>query len=242
MLKPLKNQLGFSMVQVLMGFALMGAFAVGMISMFQNQNKIARAETGKSEIQMMANVMSDLLRIQNNCAATIRNVSPTPPNMAGEINLTKIIKSELMPNGSYQFKDFYEVGKTYGGIIKIVSLKVRPYQPQDYTPGHKFIAHFQITGDVAGGKDINKQMEFSFESTPTAALPGYPFSCTVKSSGSVIPRCRVCVQLGDGGCGSNGPANCSPWASQPNVQYWTNWTTDSDGYDPDCTRVALECQ
>lgn len=231
------------MVEILMGAALAGVLAIIMVTMFQNQNKALRGITGKNEAQMMRNIIYEIMRNPDNCAASVRAISPGAPNMAAEINLTKIVNSRRLPSGTYQFSDFYEVGKTYGGLVKIESMKIRPQSPQDQTPGHKFVVQFEITGDISGSRHVTKKMEFSYDSNPTAAIPSYPYSCVTGIIGSSVPRCRVCIQIADSGCSSEmGAVQCGPWVTQPNVQAWSNFASDSNYYDPDCTRVALECQ
>lgn len=243
MLKSVKNQNGFSMVEILMGAALAGVLAITMITMFQNQNKALRGITGKNEAQMMRNIIYEIMRNPDNCAASVRASHPAVPNFNNEISLGKIVTTRRLPNGTYQFSDFYHVGKTYAGLVKIESIKIRPHIPQDETPGHKFIVHFEITGDISGPKHVTKKMEFTFDSNPTAAIPSYPLSCVTGIIGSSVPRCRVCVQISDSGCTSEiGPVQCGPWVTQPNTQAWSNWASDTNKYDPDCTRVALECQ
>ena len=239
MLKFIRPQHGFSMVQVLMGFAMAGALALGMITMFQNQNKTARASSGKSEALMMANIMNEILRNNDSCATSIRNTHGAPP--AGySFSFNQIIHAAKQPGGSYQFLKYYEVGKTYGGLVKIKALQVRPQNSSDLTPGPKFVASFEITGDTVGGKIINKSFDFFADTTATAAQPSYNYGCSVAIPGKAIPRCRVCVQVSDKGCGNLKSAiQCSGWVSAPNTKYWSNW---AGMYDPDCTRIGLECQ
>lgn len=239
MLKFIRNQDGFSMVQVLMGFAMAGALALAMITMNQTQNKTARASNGKSEATMIANVMNEILRSGDSCATSIRNSHASPPGASSEFEFSQVIHAVKQPDGSFQFKKFYEVGKTYGGLVKVTSLRIRNHQPSDLTAGPKFVASFEITGDTVGGKNISRTFDYYSDSTPSMAQPSYNYSCSVSIPGMAIPRCRVCVQVSDQGCGKLAASQCSPWVSAPNVKYWSNW---SGMYDPDCTRIGMECQ
>lgn len=244
MRKLLNQQSGFSMVEVMIGAALAGGLALVMVTMYENQNKALRAITAKNEAQAMRNVMYEILRSADNCVASMKTAKATPPDMTQEIDIPRIVATKSVSGGTYQFSNFYEVGKTYGGgLVKIASMKVRPQTPQDETPGHKFIVQFELTGDITGAKQVTKKMEFSFDNTPTTSSPTYAYSCVAGIIGSSVPRCRVCVQIADSGCSSEiGAVQCSPWVTKPNVQEWSNWASDSNYYDPDCTRVALECQ
>ena len=231
------------MVEVMIGAALSGGLALVMVTMYQNQNKALRAITAKNEAQAMRNIMYEIMRNADNCATSMKTASASPPNMNTEINIPRIVTTKRV-GATYQTTNFYEAGKTYaGGLVKIVSMKVRPGNTQDETPGHKFVVQFELTGDIAGTRHVTKRMEFSYDNNPTTVNPGYAYSCVTGIIGSSTPRCRVCVQISDNGCRSEmGAIQCSPWVTSPNVQQWSNWASDSNNYDPDCTRVALECQ
>ena len=50
---------------------------------------------------------------------------------------------------------------------------------------------------------------------------------------------RLAIQMADSGCrGQFGAIRYTPWLSEGGG--WTAWASDSNGYDPDCMRVAIE--
>jgi hypothetical protein len=70
------NQRGFSLVQVMIAFGLMGGLAVMMMRLMDNQNKQAKSIELKSEQQEIKNIILKTLDDKTACEATFLGMSP----------------------------------------------------------------------------------------------------------------------------------------------------------------------
>ena len=67
---PLLNQLGMSMVEIMVAAGLLGGLSLGVMRLMENSTKAAKTIEAKDEISMLTNQINDVLKNPNNCEAT----------------------------------------------------------------------------------------------------------------------------------------------------------------------------
>ena len=106
----IKNESGFTLVEVMVAVGLLGGLAVAGMSLFKNQNKAQKNVEKNYEVTTIANEIRNVLSTPANCLASLNGVNPS----GGAVTyLKKEINSVLT--------DVYPVNTKLPGDIKINS-------------------------------------------------------------------------------------------------------------------------
>lgn len=119
----LKSQRGFSLVEVLIASALMGAVALGIAKLTKDQSKSAKTIESRFEVTAIVSEITQLLSNKESCKATLRgnNANNTP---AGTI--ISIVERPAVPPDVVRFvANGANTGPIYGnGAFRITSLRL----------------------------------------------------------------------------------------------------------------------
>lgn len=180
-----RNSRGFNMVGLTVTIAGASAFALGFASMINNQGKAVKGLIVKIEVQNIHNTISELMRNEANCTATMMAASPTPPSMLEPIEMDAIYSRRLV-NGVMQSVPFYVTNRLYDNSVKITQMLIRPNIPTDETPGAKLVIKYQINGKIVGASNFTKKLELFTSTSAMAEFPGYAFRCGVSGASTSL--------------------------------------------------------
>ena len=172
----LKNNRGFSLVQVLISSGLLGAAALVGIKMMANQEKMALSTNQKYEMAYIHEEIWRTLLDVNSCQATFRNLSLEEVS-AGAL---KLITKSFVSNSSTQNIALYKTYNESKSLYGVKNLKIVNYgaevRTQDTSPAFDLIINFDKGENSIGSKLITKVIPIVFSTqngkiTECNALP-----------------------------------------------------------------------
>lgn len=169
----LKNQKGFSIIQVLVAFALMGVLSVVMMGMFDQQNKLSQKVKIDGELNEVRYHFLNMLNDKIACESNLQSMKK------GEtINFFRVDDGDPFATVNERFKNL---------AIKITGMKIltdlevtnsgqtpEQVRTEDGQTTIVFRVTFEKIGNIIGGRDIAKDFnvrvvmgEHKWEAGPT---------------------------------------------------------------------------
>jgi hypothetical protein len=170
----LKSQRGFSLVQIMVAFALVGVLSVIMMKMFEQQNQLTTRVKSDNELNEIQYHFLNMLNDKIACESNIQSMKK-----GDAINFFRVDDGDPFATAGEKFKNLN---------IKITSMKIltdaevlasgqkpQPVRTEDGRSMIVFRVGFQRMGNVIGGRDKFKDFNISvtlgehkWETGPTA--------------------------------------------------------------------------
>jgi hypothetical protein len=198
MMKILRNQAGFSMVEIIL--CLGGLVAIGGGYMFLNsqQGKYIKSMSDSMNASTIGAIVQDIMKDPNSCVASVHDSQPAPPTLSTPVELTKIVKANKSGTG-WTTETFFVVGKTYSHL-KLEKILLRPYSAtEDQTQNSKLVLTFRTDNNGI----ITKKYEFFSNNVAQAMYPTYAFGCSGKPMMSMLGN-LLTVNVGNIPCNPAG--------------------------------------
>lgn len=169
----LKNQKGFSLIQVLVAFGLMGVLSLVMMGMFDQQNKLSQKVKVDGELNEIKYHFLNMLNDKIACESNLQSMKKGEP-----INFFRVDNGDPFATVGEQFKNL-GIKITAMQILTDADVTASGQSPQmirqeDGQTTIVFRVNFQKIGNIIGGKDITKDFnvrvvmgEHKWEAGPT---------------------------------------------------------------------------
>lgn len=187
-----KSTLGFSLVELLIGAALLGGLALGFNSIMANMNKGNLKAQTDSEILLAFNEMVSILADPDDCIASLGG-----KNAVNDTTVTKL---------KYKTTDKFIVGTPFGNNdLKLSSYKISGY---DAMASSAILTVFFEKKKLLGGGNISKKINLNVNLNGAGIITSCRSLATSSSElwerSSTIPS-NIFYNAGKVGIGTNAP-------------------------------------
>lgn len=158
-----KGQSGFTLVEVMIAAAIMGALSLALYQLVADQQKAARKSEVRFEVDAILNEIRQTLGNRDSCVATLagRNaVATAPGDAAADINRTRHVISPTSTVDKYISNTNFNLATKYGaGAARLLSYSLNSVDATDPTIG-------MIAGTAFGSTNLLITFRYSVSVPP----------------------------------------------------------------------------
>lgn len=152
----MKNQKGFSLIQVMVAVGIMGGLSLVMAQMMENGNKQINYIDFKLSNIDLKKELTYYMSFAENCAQTLNSQDITTKRLLGsEIPIDQIKNSDS--------RTLFKVGNTYHRDLILSGLTLKNYTPASEKITHQGVANLEYTikakKNVLGPSEIRRQLK-----------------------------------------------------------------------------------